>query len=87
VHGANKCLPPLYFCAPKPHSDKTSCALSAPPSMKMAPASYCAANCLLSVDIKVICIAEDLLGLGNEVAVAGSLDSIVEAVNQYNRSI
>ena len=42
----------------KPHSDKTSCALGAPPSIKMQPASYRAANCLFSVDVGVIFIAD-----------------------------
>ena len=33
-------------------------------SMKMRPASFCAANCLFSVDVKAIFVAEDFTGFG-----------------------
>src|SRR6266403_3832097 len=47
-----------------PHSDKTSCALGAPPSMKMGAAPYRAVNGLFSVGVEAIFIAVDLSGLG-----------------------
>src|SRR6266576_4342180 len=40
-----------------PHSDKTSCALGAPPSMKLGSAPYRAVNRLFSVGVEVIFIA------------------------------
>src|SRR6266566_258447 len=42
-----------------PHSDKTSCALGAPPSMKMGAAPYRAVNGLFSVGVEAIFIAAD----------------------------
>ena len=47
---------------PIPHSDKTSCALGAPPSMKMGAAPYRAVNGLFSVGVEAIFIAADLSG-------------------------
>src|SRR6266478_4267080 len=49
-----------------PHSDKTSCALGAPPSMKMGAAPCRAVNGLFSVGVEAIFIAADLSGLGAE---------------------
>jgi hypothetical protein len=45
-----------------PHSDKTSCALGAPPSMKMGAAPYRAVNGLFSVGVEAIFIAADFSG-------------------------
>ena len=47
-----------------PHSDKTSCAVDAPPRMTIGTASYRAADCLFSVDVEVIFIAVDVSGVG-----------------------
>ena len=44
-----------------PHSDKTSCALGAPPSMKMGAAPYRAVNGLFSVGVEAIFIAAGLI--------------------------
>jgi hypothetical protein len=49
-----------------PHSDKTSCALGAPPSMKMGAAPYRAVNGLFSVGVEAIFIAADLSGVIRE---------------------
>src|ERR1700719_3539152 len=48
----------------KPHSDKTSCALGAPPSMKIEPAYDGAVNRLFSVGVGFIFIAADFTGTG-----------------------
>jgi hypothetical protein len=50
--------------AQNPHSDKTSCAVGAPPSMKIGPGRSCALNLLFSVEVNAIFIAEDFSGLG-----------------------
>ena len=54
---------------PRPHSDKTSCAVGALPSMKMGSASYRAVNRLFSVDSETIFEAGDFTGLGSFVGV------------------
>src|SRR6266576_841738 len=52
-----------------PHSDKTSCALGAPPSMKMGAAPCRAVNGLFSVGVEAIFIAVRLSGVGGGVAI------------------
>jgi hypothetical protein len=50
-----------------PLSDKTSCAVRAPPRKKIECACYGVAKCLISVGVEAIFIAEDFPGLGRAV--------------------
>jgi hypothetical protein len=45
----------------RPHSDKTSCAVGAPPCMKIESARFGVVNRLISVGVEVIFIAEGLI--------------------------